>query len=507
MPGQRINDQQYNVYIINRRKKVTQVTSAAKAGFCERSGRTLEKGGIAPSQKKKKSWRRRGDPFTEVWDSIIVPLLEASPFLTGINLLEHLQDLYPGEYVDKHLRCLQKRIKHWKALHGPTKEVMFRQLHPPGLRGISDFTLPKRFEVTIQGKKLDHILYHFRLTYSQWAYVKVVLGGESFSALATGLQEALESLGGSPEEHRTDSLSAAFKNLGLEDCEDVTRRYEAFCRHYGMRATRNNRGKGHENGSIEAGHGYLKSRLHQGLALRGSNDFTSIEKYQSFLDSVVGRHNRRHALLIEEEKKVLTALPAHKACDFDEVIARVTTSSTVTVKKVLYSVPSKLIGERLKIHVYDQYLSFYLGNEHVLKLSRVFSQTGQVKKCIDYRHIIGGLIKKPQAFRYSVLRDEMLPTADYQEIWRLIDEKCSVRHACKLIVGILKLANDYNCEKKLGERVLRILKKDLIPSLGELQRRYEAPPKTKPPVLAIPQHSLKSYDELHSAEWREAAHA
>ena len=190
MSRKRINDHQYRVYMALRRRGMTQVTSAAKAGFTERSGRTLEKGGFSPSQREQKDWRRRQDPLVEVWGEIIVPLLEVSPFLTGINLLEHLQDLYPGQYPDKHLRCLQRRIKQWKALHGPEKEVMFRQLHPPGLRGISDFTLPKTFSVTIQGKPLAHLLYHFRLTYSQFAYVRVVLGGESFPALAQGLQEA-----------------------------------------------------------------------------------------------------------------------------------------------------------------------------------------------------------------------------------------------------------------------------------------------------------------------------
>ena len=486
---------------------MTQVTSAAKAGFSERTGRTLEKGGRSPSEREEKEWRRRKDPLIEVWDKIIVPLLEVSPFLTGINLLEHLQDLYPGQYPDKHLRCLQRRIKNWKALHGPAKEVMFRQLHPPGLKGISDFTLPKAFSVTIQGKPLNHILYHFRLTYSQWTYVRVVLGGESFPALAQGLQEALWTLGGSPEEHRTDSLSAAFKNLCKEDIKDITQRYESLCTHYNMKATRNNRGKGHENGSVEAGHGYLKRRLRQGLALRGSNDFNSIEEYQKFIDTVVMRHNRRYGVLIEEEKGLLKALPQHKACDFEEIIVRVTTSSTISVKKVLYSVPSRLIGESLKVHLNDRSLICYLGSEHVLDLSRVFFQKGNLKKCINYRHVIGSLIKKPQAFRYSVLRDDLLPSASYKEIWRLIDERCSGRHACKLMVGLLKLSADHNCEKELGEKVLAILEKGLIPSLGDLQRQYESPLKISFPSLVIPQHPLEAYHQLHSAAFREAYHA
>lgn len=507
MPRKRINDHQYRVYMSLRRRGMTQVTSAAKAGFTERSGRTLEKRGIAPSEREQKKWNRRYDPLVGVWDEIIVPLLEVSPFLTGINILEHLQDLYPGQYPNKHLRCLQRRIKEWKALHGPEKEVMFRQLHPSGLRGISDFTLPKTFSVTIQGKPLSHLLYHFRLTYSQWAYVRVVLGGESYSALAAGLQGALWTLGGVPKEHRTDSLSAAFKNFCEEDRLDMTQRYETLCKHYMMEATRNNRGKGHENGSVEGPHGYLKHRIRQGLALRGSNDFASIEEYQKFIDTIVARHNRRHVVLIEEEKALLKALPQHKACDFEEILTRVTTSSTITVKKVLYSVPSRLIGERLRVHVYDHQLSCYLGSELVLELARVYFQKGRSKKCINYRHLIGSLVKKPGAFKHSVLREDLLPSASYKEIWHLIDERCSNRHSCKLIVGLLKLAADYNCEKELGEKVLKILKKGVIPSLGDLQRQYEIPPAIELPSLSIQQHPLALYDQFHSANYREACHA
>ena len=51
---------------------------------------------------------------------------------------------------------------------------------------------------------------HFRLEYSGLCHAAVVLGGESYVALAGGLQDALWALGGVPKEHRTDSLSAAF---------------------------------------------------------------------------------------------------------------------------------------------------------------------------------------------------------------------------------------------------------------------------------------------------------
>ena len=93
--------------------------------------------------------------------------------------------------------------------------------------------------------------------------MKVILGGESYTALTEGLQEALLCLGGSPLEHRSDSLSAAFKNTTRDTRQDLTSSYEQFCQHYKMEATRNNLGKSHENGSIESSHGHLKRRIKQ----------------------------------------------------------------------------------------------------------------------------------------------------------------------------------------------------------------------------------------------------
>ena len=104
----------------------------------------------------------------------------------------------------------------------------------------------------------------------------MVLGGESFVALSGGCQNALWLLGGAPEEHRTDSLSAAYHNLDQAAQDDLTRRYQELCAHYGMRATRNNRGVAHENGSVESAHGHLKRAIEQALLLRGCRDTTSL---------------------------------------------------------------------------------------------------------------------------------------------------------------------------------------------------------------------------------------
>jgi len=146
------------------------------------------------------------------------------------------------------LRTLQRRVRQWRAEHGGEREIFFAQEHPPGRLGLSDFTVADELGVRIGGVALAHRLYQFAFAHSGWRHACVVLGGESFQALTAGLQDALWMAGGTPEEHRTDSLSAAFDNLAEQ--EELTQRYAELCEHYGIRASRNNRGESHENGAI-----------------------------------------------------------------------------------------------------------------------------------------------------------------------------------------------------------------------------------------------------------------
>jgi len=451
-----------------------QLTAAAKAGISERTGRRIEHGEINPSVKTKRQWRTRKDPFADVWDSEIVPMLELKHELQPFTLFEHLNRKYPGVYQGSTLRTFQRRVKKWKSLNGPDKEVMFLQIQTPGRLGLSDFTTLKKVTITINGEPLKHLLYHFRLIYSGWCHVKVVLGGESFTALSEGLQDALWRLGGVPEEHRTDSLSASFKNISKDAKEDSTRRYDELFHHYGLIPTRNNRGKGHENGGVESPHGHLKNRIRQALLLRGSTDFESVTAYQHWIDTIVGEINLRNRDKVTEERKHLKALPLQRTVDYTEAVVNVSTSSTILVKRIIYTVPSRLIGEKLRIHIYHDRIEAYLGTTHALMLDRHFSPSKNRRgRCVDYRHVIGSLERKPQAFRYSQLRDDLLPTETYRIIWEQLDRDLDPRAACKAIVGILSLANRADCEKKLGDYVLEKMAGDYIPPLHELQKRFE----------------------------------
>lgn len=252
MPGRHITDHQMRLYMKFRRTD-SPAQAAAKASFSPSTAYRLEHDPRLPSQKKLPRGRRRPDPLAEVFESEVVPMLQAAPGLRAIAVFEELLRRHP-ELGPSIRRTLERRIRAWRAVHGEEREVIVRQAHEPGGVGLSDFTAMAEARVTIAGVPLDHRLYHFRLAYSGFEYAHVVLGGESFVALAEGLQNALWALGGSPREHRTDSLSAAFRNLDQAAQDDLTRRYNELCGHYGMTPTRNNPGIAHENGAIEGAH-------------------------------------------------------------------------------------------------------------------------------------------------------------------------------------------------------------------------------------------------------------
>jgi len=472
--GKPITPQQVGLYMSARNQGHTQVIAAAKSGISERSGRRIETFEVTVEDKSERHWRTRKDPFVEVWDSEVVPMLEKNYELQPLTLFDILNEKYPGKYPDSKLRTFQRRVKSWKALNGPSKEVMFLQAKTPGRMGLSDFTKLKRVSVTINGEPLNHLLYHFRLIYSGWCHVKVILGGESFTALSEGLQDALWRLGGVPVEHRTDSLSAGFKNLTRDAKEDATSRYEQLYGHYGLVPTRNNRGKGHENGGVESPHGHLKNRIHQALLVRNSVDFESVEAYQLWIDGIVRGINLRNRDKVTEERKHLNPLPFKRTVDYTEEVVSVSSSSTIQVKRVLYTVPSRLIGEKLRLHIYHNRIEAYLGITHALTLKRLLPLKGDGRKrSVDYRHLIGSLERKPQAFRYSQLRDDLLPGDTYRRIWKIYDQELAPRTACKTIVGVLALAHRADCEKELGNHIINKMDSGSIPTLTELQRKFD----------------------------------
>lgn len=476
------------------RTKIGQEVAAAKVGISVRSARRIDAMEALPSQRGARPWRTRADPFEAVWDGEIVPLLAATPGLSAMTLLEEMQRRHAGKYGDGLLRTLQRRVRTWNASHGKEREVFFAQEHPPGRQGLSDFTHAATLRVTIAGVALLHLLYQFVLAYSGWRYVELVLGGESFMALSSGLQNAVWTMGGVPEEHRTDSLSAAYNNHA--EHELLTRRYECLCEHYGMRPTRNNLGVSNENGSVESRQRTLKLTMEQALLLRGHRDFADLDAYRRFIAEVFARLNARVARKFGEERGALKALPARRSSDYEEVDARVTKYSTMTVKKVLYTVPSRLVGHALKVRVFGDRLECWLGNVCLLELARgqVNPDTGR-GRLVNYRHVLPALVRKPGALARSTLLEDLFPGSEYRQMWAQLKDRLPEARACRLMVGLLDLAGGDGCEAELGRRLGALLAAGELPDL-DLLRKELAPREERCPAVTIILPELASYDHL-----------
>lgn len=495
MSGKRIGSRQIRWYMESRQAGKSQRVSAVVAGISERSARNLESRSFRPA-KCERNWKTRSDPFEGVWEDEVVPLLETAPRLQARSLLEELQKRYPEKYPDSLLRTLQRRVSQWKAVAGPDKEVIFRQEHPPGWQSISDFTNANELAVTIRSEPFPHLLYHFRLPYSGWEYAQVVQGGESYTALADGMQNAFWSIGGVTETHRTDSLSAAYKNCSDKAKEEFTEAYRELCVHYGVEPTRNNKGVSHENGAIESPNRHLKSRLDQALLLRGSRDFRSLDEYKAFLHDILQRQNRRVEKHLTEERAFLKSLPQKRTCDYTEERVRVTSSSTICVRQVTYSVPSRLRGMLIKVHLYDDRLECYVGGDLVVTRPRLRRNKKRLHD-IDYRHVIGSLVRKPQAFRHYIYRDSLFPTFAFRQAWESLDQKLDERQACREYVKILYEAArpEHDAEKRVNDYLEDCLSKQSLPQSEEVRHLFKAP-LGQLPSLQQSIAELSDYDTL-----------
>jgi transposase InsO family protein len=496
VPGKRITDLQVNKYKALRGEH-SQEAAAAKTGISVASARRVETMTVLPSQRPPRHWRTRADPLAGVWDTEVVPMLEGAPSLMAVTLLEELQRRYPERFGDSVLRTLQRRVGQWRAEHGNEREIYFAQEHPPGRLGLSDFTVADELGISLGGLAFPHRLYQFALAHSGWRHARVVLGGESFQSLAAGLQEALWMAGGVPEEHRTDSLSAAFNNLA--EREELTKRYQALCEHYGLRPSRNNSGVSHENGAIEARQGSLKKSLDQALLLRGSREFCDLVTYEQFVAETVRRLNARCARGWEAERACLKPLPARRTADFEEVDARVSKFGVFTAKGVLYSVPSRLAGHRVKVRLHSAHLDAWLGGVKVFQCERLFASAAERHpRRIDWRHMLPSLKRKPGAFARWVLRDAMFPRSEYAQAWEFINTKLPERAACRLMIELLDLADRANVVAELAGVLAAGQARDELPDIEVLRERFAPRSLTMPEVhVQLPPTSV--YDELLEA--------
>lgn len=470
----------------------TQEAAAAAAAMSERSARKWQEGPMPSAAKAPRTWRTRPDPFCEVWDREVVPLLEGDEqgVLEATTVLELLAEKRPGAFGIGQLRSLQRRIRDWRALYGPAKEVFFEQVHAPGAEGAFDFTHGTELGVTVGGELLAHLLFEYVLSASSWTFADVAFG-ETYEAMVSGVQDAFWESGGVPATVRSDNLSAATHELKRAGGRQLNQRFRSFLDHYGVQSSRIAPGKSNENGVVEQRHSRSKSALAQALVLRGSKEFASVEAYRAFVREIVDKsHNRKVAEAFAAERAALQPLPATRVPSYTTFHPRVRRWSTIRVAGRTYSVPSRLMGHEVEARQHPDFVEVLYGGKTVERMPRL---RGAREARIDYRHVIWSLVRKPGAFANYRYREELFPTLTFRRAYdalrRFHGERVDVEY-----VRILHLAAstiEASVEAALAQRLGAGGRFDY-----DAVKALASPERPTVPELTIPAVDLAAYDRL-----------
>ena len=488
-----VTDQQVRRLFKVSNTEKTRETAAAKAGMDVKTARKYLRARRLPSEMKvERYWRTRKDRFEEVWPEI-AEQLQRNPGLEAKTIFAELQRKYPEQFTEGQLRTLQRKVKHWRATGGPAQEVYFAQEHHAGELCESDFTHLSGLEITLGGEVFPHLLYHFVLTYSNWETGRVCFS-ESFASLSEGLQSALWELGGVPLLHRTDRMTPAINNLS--EAAEFQKDYQALLRHYGLEGRKIQAGQAHENGDIEQRHYRFKSALEQGVLLRGSRDFATLEEYQKFLADLFAQLNRGRRERLAEEMEVLRPLPERRLDSMKRLRVRVNSGSLIAVERNNYSVHSRLIGEVVEARVYTNHLEVWYGGQKVEQLPRL---RGRSHYRVDYRHIIDWLVRKPGAFANYRYREHLFPSSRFRKAYDLFREM-TPRRCDRRYLEILERAAKEG-EARVDDALRLLLasaagRKTLInqEAFAEFLERCEQVPDITD--VHITEVTLESFDEL-----------
>lgn len=458
--------------------------AAAKAGMSENTARRYLHRRGKTLQRKPRHYRTRQDPFTEVWEDI-AKMLAGDPCLEAKTLMEWLLEQYPDRFYFAQVRTLQRRVRDWRATHGPDKEVMFQQDLLPGRQSQSDYTHCNELSVTIDGKPFEHMVFHFMLPYSRWETASIAFS-ESLESLTHGYAAAVKELGAVAPEHRTDNLAAAVP-IG-SDRKTFQRNWKNFLHYYGVLPSANNPRQSHENGSVEKSNDLLKKALDQRLRLRGSRNFATVDAYEQFLQAVIYRRNKDRKARLAEELPLLRELPRRNWNDPRELTVSVSPWSTVVILRSIYSVPSRLIGMKLRAMVYSDRVELYFGKKEIQLMPRI--RPGEAS--INYRHVIGHLVRKPGAFPHYRFREELFPTSTFRRAFDKLSA-ADTQKGHQEYLRILHLAA-MNSESEVDRALQLILQSGEPPTVEAVRNLITV--KHILPVVNVLAPDLAAYDHL-----------
>jgi len=487
-----VTDAQMRRYREKRMNGHTIVVAAAAAGMSERTARRWQARGLPSETSAPRTYRTRPDPFAGVWATDIEPHLIADHDgrLQALTLFEWLCEQQPGRFRPGQVRTLQRRVREWRARHGPAPEVFFEQTAVPGREASMDFTDGRDLAVTIAGEPFAHLWFEWVLSFSGWTYVELA-PSETFEALVSGLQGALWTLGAAPAVVRHDNLTAATHELRRSGGRQLNARFRAVLDHYGLQSSRIQPGQAHENGVVEQRHYRTKTAIEQALLLRGHRDFVDEASYTAFVRELLERkRNGPLAARLTEERRHLRALPAAAVPSYTTFTCQVRRWSTILVGGRTYSVPSTLIGQTVDARQYPASVEIWYRGTLVERMPRV---RGDREHRIDYRHIIAALVRKPGAFARYRFREELFPTLVFRRAYDALVETHGERADIEYL-RILQLAATGG-EARVGAVLEGVLADRQAFDYAAVQAQV-TPPTPTIPILRLPLPDLARYDAL-----------
>ena len=468
--------------------------AAARAGMDRKTAAKYRDAGKFPSEMGViRDWRTREDPFDADWAEVERRLVDA-PELEAKTLFEELLANAPEKYNPGQLRTLQRHVREWRARHGPDKEVYFAQEHLPGAALQTDFFWATReLGITILGEPYNPLLCHVVLPYSNWEWLTVCLS-ESIAAIKRGVQSAVYQLGRVAIWHQTDNSTAATHNVREGGTHrPFNQEYQAVMDHLGMKPRTIEVGKSNQNGDVEALNGACRRRLKQHLLVRDNRDFESVEAFVIWAQSVVTKANALRSVRLAEELAVMRPISVKRLPEYSVLEPLVTGWSTIRVKHNAYSVPSRLIGEFVRVHVYDRRLEVRHGGVLQETIERLQGRNGH---SINYRHIIWSLVQKPGAFALYRYREDLFPSLVFRKAYDAFTGAGPSRQTDLEYLRVLHLAAS-TVEADVEAALERLLVAGALVSADQVKREV-APGKTAIPELAEPVVDLSGYDELLS---------
>jgi hypothetical protein len=236
--------------------------------------------------------------------------------------------------------------------------------------------------------------------------------------------------------------------------------------------------------------------------LRGSRDFNNIEAYEKFLKDLLLRLNAGRRERLAEELKVIRPLPQRRFNDCASLEASVGPNSTISVDKSVYSVHSRLIGERVQIKLFADNLEVWYAQRFIERIPRV-EDRGSHK--INYRHIVDWLARKPGAFANYRYKSDMFPSSYFKMAYDELKSQTPLR-ADKEYIGILKIAAQVS--EVATQNALQWLLKRQGAISASVVEQYVLSQDSATPVadIFIGQVNLIDYDSLLEGAIEEAVH-